>query len=56
MTCDEMMAKAQSMPTSYNSAAMAMAQKERGMANQAKAKSDEAGCKMHMEKVMKLMR
>jgi hypothetical protein len=52
MTCDQMMTKARSMSTSSSGAGMSMAQKEMGMAQAAKAKNDEAGCKMHMMKAM----
>lgn len=56
MTCDQMMRQADRMSASSTGARMAMAQKERHMAVIAKGKSDEAGCKMHMDKAMKLMR
>jgi len=56
MTCDQMMAKARSMSTSASGARMTMEQREMSLARQAKAKNDEAGCKMHMEKVMRLVR
>ena len=56
MTCDQMMAKAGTTSTSASGGRMAMEQKEMSMARQAKAQKDEAGCKMHMEKAMRLMR
>jgi len=56
MTCDQMMAKAGTTSTSASGGRMAMEQKEMTMARQAKAQKDEAGCKMHMEKAMRLMR
>jgi hypothetical protein len=56
MTCGQMMKQADRMSTSSTGARMTMAQNERHMAFEAKAKNDEAGCKMHMEKAMKLMK
>jgi hypothetical protein len=56
MTCDQMMAKAGTMSTSASGGRMAMEQKEMSLARQARAQKDEAGCKMHMEKAMRLMR
>jgi hypothetical protein len=55
MTCDQMMAQANRMSMSATGARMTMAQNERHMATMAKEKGDEAGCKTHMEKAMKLM-
>ena len=52
MTCDQMMAKAQSMSANGTGAKMTMMHNEMNMAQQAKAKNDEAGCKMHMMKAM----
>jgi hypothetical protein len=56
MTCDQMMAKAQSMSMSATGARMTMAQNETHMATMAKQKNDEAGCKMHMTKAMSYMK
>jgi hypothetical protein len=56
MTCDQMMNQADHMSTSSTGARMTMVQNERHMAFEAKAKNDEAGCKMHMERAMKLMK
>lgn len=56
MTCDQMMAKAQRMSASSTGARMTIAQNERHMATMAKAKNDEAGCKMHMAKAMQDMK
>jgi hypothetical protein len=52
MTCDQMMKQADRMSMSSTGARMTMAQDERHMATMAKAKGDEAGCKMHMAKAM----
>ena len=56
MTCDQMMAKAGSMSTSASGARMTMMQNQKHMAMLAKQKNDEAGCKMHMQKAMDMMR
>jgi hypothetical protein len=56
MTCDQMMAKAQSMSMSATGARMTMAQNETHMATMAKQKNDEASCKMHMTKAMSYMK
>ena len=56
MTCDQMMAKANSMSVSSTGARMTMAQNQKHMAMLAKQKNDEAGCKMHMEKAMGYMK
>ena len=56
MTCDQMMAKATSMSTSATGARMTMMQNQKHMAMLAKQKNDEAGCKMHMQKAMDMMR
>jgi hypothetical protein len=56
MTCDQMMTQADRMSMSSTGARMTMAQNERHMAFMAKTKNDEASCKMHMEKAMKLMK
>jgi hypothetical protein len=56
MTCDQMMAQADRMSTSSTGARMTMAQNERHLATQAKAKNDEAGCQMHMTKAMQMMK
>lgn len=55
MTCDQMMTKAQSMSTTSTAAGMTMAHNEMKMAQAAKAKGDEGGCKTHMQKAMKDM-
>lgn len=52
MTCDQMMAKAKASTTTGSAAKMTMMHNEMAMAQKAKAKNDEAGCKMHMEKAM----
>jgi hypothetical protein len=56
MTCDQMMAKANSMSVSSTGARMTMAQNQKHMAMLAKQKNDDAGCKMHMEKAMGYMK
>jgi hypothetical protein len=56
MTCDQMMTQADRMSISSTGARMTMAQNERHMATMAKAKSDEAGCKMHMTKAIGYMK
>jgi len=56
MTCDQMMKQADRMSVSSTGARITMAKNERHMATMAKAKGDEADCKMHMDKAMKLMR
>jgi hypothetical protein len=52
MTCDQMMAKAQSMSGSASSSRMTMAHSEISMAQMAQAKNDDAGCTMHAMKAM----
>jgi hypothetical protein len=56
MTCDQMMKQADRMSMSSTGARMTMAQNERHMAIEAKAKNDEAGCKMHMTNAMHYMK
>lgn len=56
MTCDQMMAKEQTMSANGTGAKLAMAQKERTLATQAKGSGDEAGCKMHMTKAMNALK
>jgi hypothetical protein len=55
MTCDQIMWKVQSMSLTASGAIMDMKQKEMLAARQAKAKNDEAGCKMHATKALQLM-
>lgn len=56
MTCDQMMVKEQSMTMHANGARMTMAQNHMHLATMAKQKNDEAGCKMHVQKAMDLMK
>ena len=56
MTCGQMMAKAKSMTTHGTAGQMTMMQNQMDMARQAEAKSDEAGCKMHAQKAMDVMK
>lgn len=56
MTCDQMMAKEQSMATHATAPQAAAAQNHMGMAQQAKAKGDEAGCKTHAQMAMDAMK
>lgn len=56
MTCDQMMAKAKSMTTHGTAGQMTMMQNQMSMARQAEAKSDEAGCKMHAQKAMDVIK
>jgi hypothetical protein len=56
MSCNQMMAKASSMATHATGAARTMAQNQMSQARMAKAKGDDAGCKMHTEKAMGYMK
>ena len=56
MTCDQMMAQEKRMSMSSSGARMTMAQNERHMATVAKEKGDQAGCKMHMQNAMKVLK
>jgi hypothetical protein len=56
MTCNQMMAKAQSMSTHGSGAQMTMMQNQMNMAKQAMANKDDAGCKMHAQKAMDAMK
>jgi len=56
MTCDQMMKQADRMSMSATGARMTMAQNERHLAFEAKAKNDEASCKTHMTNAMHYMK
>lgn len=55
MTCDQIMEKVKSMSISAPGATMAMKQKEMIAARAAKARNDEAGCKLHATKALQLL-
>lgn len=55
MTCDQIMEKVKSMSISAPGATMAMKQKEMIAARAARARDDEAGCKMHATKALQLL-
>jgi hypothetical protein len=56
MTCNQMMTKARSMSTHGSGAQMSMMQNQLSMASRAMANKDEAGCKMHAQKAMDVMK
>jgi hypothetical protein len=56
ITCDQMMTREQAMSTSATGARLSLAQNETILARRAEAQKDDAGCKMHMEKAMKVLR
>lgn len=55
MTCDQIMQKVRAHSLYSSGAIMAMKQKEMAAASAAKNQNDEAGCKMHATKALKLM-
>jgi hypothetical protein len=56
MTCDQMMAKEQKMSGASTGARMTIAQNHMHLANMAKQKNDEAGCKAHVQQAMDAMK
>ncbi|MBV9571919.1 MAG: hypothetical protein JO056_11830 [Alphaproteobacteria bacterium] len=56
MTCDQMMAKEESMAGNASGARLTAMQNHMSMARQAKAKGDEAGCKTHVQMAMDAMK
>ena len=56
MTCDQMMVKEQRMSGASTGARMPIAQNHMHLANMAKQKNDEAGCKAHVQQAIKAMK
>ena len=55
MTCDQIMEKVKSLSISAPGATMALKRKEMIAARAAKARNDEAGCKMHATKALQIL-
>lgn len=55
MTCDQIMEQVKSLSISAPGGTMALKQKEMIKARAAKARNDEAGCKMHATKALQLL-